>query len=93
MAGHTATVIPCLCLLLFEFCTAHHIPRPNGRATSFLVDIPSRWEPRAKQSRTVALLMALCAAALFEFCTAHHEKSPQTFWSGDSWWTVQDSNL
>ena len=62
-------VIPCLCLLLFEFCTAHCIPRPNGRATSFLVDIPSRWEPRAKQSRTVALLTALCAAALFESCT------------------------
>ena len=66
-------VIPCLCLLLFEFCTAHHIPRPNGRATSFLVDIPSRWEPRAKQSRTVALLTALCAAALFEPCTVHHK--------------------
>ena len=33
-------MIPCLCLLLFEFCTAHHIPRPNGLAASFLVDIP-----------------------------------------------------
>ena len=68
-------------------------PTRMSRATSFLVDIPSRWEPRAKQSRTVALLTALCAAALFESCTVHHEKSPQTFWSGDSWWTVQDSNL
>ena len=25
-----------------------------------------RWDPQAKQSRTVALLAALCAAALFE---------------------------
>ena len=40
-----------------------------SRAASFLVDIPMRWEPRAKQSRTVALLTALCAAALFESCT------------------------
>ena len=44
-------------------------PTRMSRATSFLVDIPSRWEPRAKQSRTVALLTALCAAALFESCT------------------------
>ena len=50
--GNTAMVIPCLCLLLFEFCTAHHIPRPNGRATSFLVDIPSRWEPRTNKHPT-----------------------------------------
>ena len=33
---------------------------------SLLLDIPTDWEPRAKQSRTVALLAALCAAALFE---------------------------
>ena len=36
------------------------------RSTASTVDIPSRWDPRAKQSRTVALLAALCAAALFE---------------------------
>ena len=30
------------------------IPRPNGLAASFLVDIPTRWEPRAKQQRRVA---------------------------------------
>jgi len=36
------------------------------RSTAFTVDIPNRWDPRAKQSRTVALLAALCAAALFE---------------------------
>ena len=34
------------------------------RSTASTVDIPSRWDPRAKQSRTVALLAALCAAAL-----------------------------
>ena len=64
-------MIPCLCSFLFSSCTAHHkkVPRPNGLAASFLVDIPRRWEPRAKQSRTVALLTALCAAALFESCT------------------------
>ena len=28
------------------------IPRPNGLAASFLVDIPTRWEPRAKQQPT-----------------------------------------
>ena len=46
-------------LLLFE----------SSRRTvnrSLLLDIPTDWEPRAKQSRTVALLAALCAAALFE---------------------------
>ena len=33
--------------LLFESCTVHHkkIPRLKGLAASFLVDIPSRWEP------------------------------------------------
>ena len=69
-------VIPCLCLFRFSSCTAttKKVPRPNGLAASFLVDIPMRWEPRAKQSRTVALLTALCAAALFEPCTVHHEK-------------------
>ena len=36
------------------------------RFTASTVDIPSRWDPQAKQSRTVALLAALCAAALFE---------------------------
>ena len=36
------------------------------RFTASTVDIPTRWNPRAKQSRTVALLAALCAAALFE---------------------------
>ena len=57
--------------LLFESCTVHH------KTAVIPVDIPSRWEPRAKQSRTVALLTALCAA-LFESCTVHHKKNPQT---------------
>ena len=33
-------------------------PTRMSLAASFLVDIPRRWEPRAKQSRTVALLAA-----------------------------------
>ena len=52
----------------------HHEKSPQTEwSASFLVDIPTRWEPRAKQSRTVALLTALCAAALFEPCTVHHK--------------------
>ena len=41
------------------------------------------WDPRAKQSRTVALLAALCAAALFEpFHRADKKKNQNTnvFW-------------
>ena len=34
--------------------------------TASTVDIPTCWDPQAKQSRTVALLAALRAAALFE---------------------------
>ena len=56
-------------LLLFEPCTATNKKSPDRMTASFLVDIPGRWPSRAKQSRTVALLTALCAAALFESCT------------------------
>ena len=69
-------VIPCLCLFRFSSCTAHH------KTAVIPVDIPSRWEPRAKQSRTVALLTALCAAALFEPCTATTKKVPRPFGLG-----------
>ena len=55
--------ISCLCLFRFESCAVHH------KTAVIPVDIPRRWEPRAKQSRTAALLTALCAAALFESCT------------------------
>ena len=44
------------------------------RSTAFTVDIPSRWDPRAKQSRTVALLAALRAAALFESLPSRRQK-------------------
>ena len=53
------------------------------RFTASTLDIPSRWDPRAKQSRTVALLAALCAAALFEpFHRADKKKNQNTnvFW-------------
>ena len=51
--------------------------------TASTLDIPSRWDPRAKQSRTVALLAALCAAALFEsFHRTDKKKNQNTnvFW-------------
>ena len=53
------------------------------RFTASTLDIPSRWDPQAKQSRTVALLAALCAAALFEpFHRADKKKNQNTnvFW-------------
>ena len=53
------------------------------RFTASTLDIPSRRDPRAKQSRTVALLAALCAAALFEpFHRADKKKNQNTnvFW-------------
>ena len=53
------------------------------RFTASTLDIPSRWDPRTKQSRTVALLAALCAAALFEpFHRADKKKNQNTnvFW-------------
>ena len=42
----TIIVIPCLCLLLFSSCTIHH------KTAVIPVDIPTRWEPRAKQQPT-----------------------------------------
>ena len=51
--------------------------------TASTLDIPNHWDPRAKQSRTVALLAALCAAALFEpFHRADKKKNQNTnvFW-------------
>ena len=44
------------------------------RFTASTVDIPNRWNPRAKQSRTVALLTVLCAAALFEPLPSRKQK-------------------
>mgnify|MGYP000827452524 CR=1 FL=1 len=56
-------VIPCLCSFRFSSCTVHH------KTAVIPVDIPTRWEPRAKQQPTGLLLTALRAAALFESCT------------------------
>ena len=39
-------MIPCLCSFRFSSCTAHH------KTAVIPVDIPSRWEPRAKQQPT-----------------------------------------
>ena len=39
-------VIPCLCSFRFSSCTVHH------KTAVIPVDIPTRWEPRAKQQPT-----------------------------------------
>ena len=44
------------------------------RFTASTVDIPTHWDPRAKQSRAVTLLAALCAAALFEPLPSYKQK-------------------
>ena len=44
------------------------------RFTASTVDIPTHWDPRAKQSPTGALLAALCAAALFESLPSCRQK-------------------
>ena len=44
------------------------------RFAASTVDIPNHWNPRAKQSRTVALLAALCAATLFESLPSCRQK-------------------
>lgn len=60
--------------------------RPDNRRSS-----PQHWKPRAKQSRTVALLTALCAAALFSSCTVHHKKIPKPNGLG-MWWSIVSSS-
>ena len=47
-------VIPCLCLSRFSSCTAHHekSPQTKGLAASFLIDIPTHWEPRTNKHPT-----------------------------------------
>ena len=52
-------MIPCLCSFRSSSCDLRHkkIPRPNGLAASFLVDIPTRWEPRTNQSNGLRLLV------------------------------------
>ena len=63
--------------------TQQKSPRPNGLAASFLVDIPTRWEPRTNQSPTGALI---AFAALGTCCSRPvppTTKNPQTKWPGD----------
>ena len=47
-------MIPCLCSFRSSSCDLRYkkIPRPNGLAASFLVDIPRRWEPRTNKHPT-----------------------------------------
>ena len=51
------------------------IPRANAAAATTL-DIPSRWDPRANQSPTGALVAVLRTAALFDSSYGLHEKIP-----------------
>ena len=44
--------LPLLVPVLVLYRPPQKIPRPNGLVAFFLVDIPSRWEPRAKQQPT-----------------------------------------
>ena len=51
-------MIPCLCSFRSSSCDLRHKKtRPNGLAASFLVDIPTRWEPRTNQSNGLRLLI------------------------------------
>ena len=66
------------------------------RSIASTVDIPNRWDPRAKQSRTVALLAALRTAALFEPLPSRRQadkkKNQYTLCTGFSWCDGRDSN-
>ena len=68
-------MIPCLCFLRMaltyivpvRYCMNRGSANGAPAGGAFLVDIPEDWEPRAKQSRTVALLAALCRALRVAF--------------------------
>ena len=51
------------------------IPRANAAAAT-TVDIPSRWDPRANQSPTGALVAVLRTAALFDSRTGQIKNPP-----------------
>ena len=68
-------VIPCLCSFRFSSCTVHH------KTAVIPVDIPSRWEPRAKQQPTG--LIAYSAdwrrqSRPVRVLYRHQKKNPQT---------------
>ena len=59
-AGAGPVLLPRLrrgCAVLVLYRPPQKIPRPNGLAASFLVDIPRRWEPRTNQSNGLRLLI------------------------------------
>ena len=78
-------MIPCLCSFRSSSCDLRHkkIPRPNGLAASFLVDIPTRWEPRTNQSPARALIAPPAARPCCSSPVPPTTKNPQTEWSGD----------
>ena len=58
--------------VLFESCTVHH------KTAVIPVDIPSRWEPRAKQQPTGLIAYSASQSRPVRVLYRHHEKSPQT---------------
>ena len=68
-------IAPCLrCArhVLFESCTVHH------KTAVIPVDIPMRWEPRAKQQPTGLIAYSASQSRPVRVLYRHHEKSPQT---------------
>ena len=82
------------CAKVCRLCRKNKKAMKSFDFTASTVDIPMRWNPRAKQSRTVALLAALRAAALFEppsIVLTKRKTRTQTC-SGFSWCDGRDSN-
>ena len=53
-------------------------PQTEGPAASFLVDIPSRWEPRTNQSPTGALIAFAALSRAVRVLYRPPQKNPQT---------------
>ena len=64
-------------LLLFESCTVHR------QTVVIPVDIPSRWEPRAKQQPTGLIAYGTSCRRPVRVLYRPPQKNPQTEWSGD----------
>ena len=86
-------MIPCLCSFRSSSCDLRHkkIPRPNGLVASFLVDIPTRWEPRTNQSPARALIAPPAARPCCSSpVPSTTKKSPDRMVRG-SWWSILHS--
>ena len=61
-------------------------------AACTLLDIPSRWDPRAKQSHTMALFAMLRTAALFKSRTETKKRTSTRMCTGSFWSEQRDLN-